>query len=216
MLNILLAEDHNIVRNGIKVLLEADTDINIVGEALNGKQALEKIESGLKIDIVLTDINMPEMDGISLIKEVKQINPTIHVVVLSMHDHEKYIIQAFAEGAMGYILKNVNADELIFALKYIANGGRYLCSELTMKIVEKMLDTKLQQSENLQPSIDFSLREIEILQLIAEGYTNSEMSEKLFLSKRTIEGHRQSLIDKTNSKNTAALIKFAVRNGFIQ
>jgi len=216
MVNILLAEDHNIVRNGIKMLLEADKDINIVGEAFDGKQALEKVTSGLEIDIVLTDINMPEMDGISLIKEVKQINPNIHVVVLSMHDHEKYIIQAFAEGAKGYVLKNVNADELVFALKYIANGGRYLCSELTMKIVEKMLDSKHQLSESPQPSIDFSLREIEILQLIAEGYTNNEMSEKLFLSKRTIEGHRQSLIDKTNSKNTAALIRFAVRNGFIQ
>lgn len=105
MLNILLAEDHNIVRNGIKMLLEADKEINVIGEAFDGKQALEKVKSGLKIDIVLTDINMPEMDGITLIKEIKQINPTIHVVVLSMHDHEKYIYQAFAEGAMGYILK---------------------------------------------------------------------------------------------------------------
>ncbi|MFD0940755.1 response regulator transcription factor [Pedobacter boryungensis] len=216
MLNILLAEDHNIVRNGIKMLLEADEEINVVGEAFDGKQALEIVKSDLEIDIVLTDINMPEMDGIALIKEIKQIKPHIHVVVLSMHDNEKYIIQAFAEGAMGYILKNVNADELVFSLKFIANGGRYLCSELTMKIVEKMLDSKQLQLENHLPNIDFSLREIEILQLIAEGYTNHEMSEKLFLSKRTIEGHRQSLIDKTNSKNTAALIKFAVRNGFIK
>ncbi|MFI5453707.1 response regulator [Pedobacter sp. UC225_61] len=216
MLNILLAEDHNIVRNGIKMLLEADKEINVIGEAFDGKQALEKVKSGLKIDIVLTDINMPEMDGITLIKEIKQINPTIHVVVLSMHDHEKYIYQAFAEGAMGYILKNVNADELVFSLKFIANGGKYLCSELTMKIVEKMLDSKLQKSDNNLPAIDFTLREIEILHLIAEGYTNNEMSEKLFLSKRTIEGHRQSLIDKTNSKNTAALIRFAVHNRLIK
>jgi DNA-binding NarL/FixJ family response regulator len=180
MLNILLAEDHNVVRNGIKMLLETDKEINVVGEAIDGKQALEKIKSGLEIDVVLTDINMPEMDGISLIQEIKKINSNTQVVILSMHDHEKYVIQAFSEGAMGYILKNVNADELVFALKFIARGGKYLCAELSMKMVENMLNSKHQQLENNQPSIDFSLREVEILELIAEGYTNNEMSENSF------------------------------------
>lgn len=215
MLNVLLAEDHNIVRNGIKMLLEASKEFNIISEATNGNEVLETIKNNDAVDIVLTDINMPEMDGITLLKEIKKINQNIYVVMLSMHDNEKYVMQAFSEGAMGYILKNVNADELIFCLKFIANGGRYLCAELTMKMIDNSLHIKQHQPTDELP-IDFSLREIEILQLIAEGYTNSEMSEKLFLSKRTIEGHRQSLIDKTNSKNTAALIKFAVLNHFIQ
>jgi DNA-binding NarL/FixJ family response regulator len=215
MLNILLAEDHNIVRNGIKMLLEANNEFKIIHEAINGKQVLELIANGEPIDIVLTDINMPEMDGITLIQEIKKISPNTHVVILSMHDNEKYVIKAFSEGAMGYILKNVNADELIFCLRFIANGGRYLSSELTMKIIEDLLHNKQYQASN-KLVIDLSLREIEVLQLIAEGYTNSEMSDKLFLSKRTIEGHRQSLIDKTNSKNTAALIKFAVLNNIIE
>ncbi len=213
MLNILLAEDHNIVRNGIKMLLETEKEFNVVGEAVNGRQVLDRVAEGLAIDLLLTDINMPEIDGITLIKEIKMLNPAIAVVILSMHDNEKYVAQAFGEGASGYILKNVGQEELIFALKLIAKGGKFLCSELSMKMVEKLLH-KQQLTEN-KIAIDFSMREIEILQLIADGLTNGEMSEKLFLSKRTIEGHRQSLIDKTQSKNTAALIKFAVLNGFV-
>lgn len=215
MLEILLAEDHNIVRNGIKMLLETEKEFNIAGEAVNGREAIDKIRNGLSVNLLLTDVNMPEIDGISLIRDVKSIDPAIHVVVLSMHDNEKYVGQAFAEGASGYILKNVNRDELVFALKFIANGGRYLCSELSMKLVENLWQHKPYQLAEDRDAIDFSLREIEVLQLIAEGFTNSEMSEKLFLSKRTIEGHRQSLIDKTQSKNTAALIRFAVLHGLV-
>lgn len=216
MLNILLAEDHTIVRNGIRMLLETDDDIKIVGEAVNGKEVLETIKTGEKIDIVVADINMPELDGISLIKEVKALNSDIQIVILSMHDNEKYVMQAFLEGAAGYMLKNVSADELIFSLKFINNGGTYLCAELTMKIVQNLIHNKQYSQHNNKVNIDFSLREIEVLNLIAEGLTNSEMSEKLFISKRTIEGHRQSLIEKTNSKNTAALIRFAVLNGIVQ
>lgn len=216
MLNILLAEDHTIVRNGIRMLLETDDDIKIVGEAVNGNEVLEKIKQKEEIDIILADINMPELDGISLIKEAKALDPNIQVVILSMHDNEKYVMQAFLEGASGYMLKNVSADELIFSLKFISNGGSYLCSELTMKIVQNLIHNKQYAPNHTKVAIDFSLREIEVLNLIAEGLTNSEMSEKLFISKRTIEGHRQSLIEKTNSKNTAALIRFAVLNGIVQ
>ena len=215
-MKILLAEDHNIVRNGIKMLLESEEGYKVVGEAMNGKQVLDKINGGEAIDIVLTDINMPEMDGISLIKEVKLINPEIKVVMLSMHDNEKYVIEAFIEGASGYMLKNVSADELIFSLKYIHNGGKYLCAELTMKMMDNLIHHKQYQHIGNQQQIDFSMREIEILQLIADGLTNNEMSEKLFISKRTIEGHRQSLLEKTESKNTASLIRFCVLNGIIQ
>lgn len=214
-MNILLVEDHNIVRNGIKMLLESEKGFIVVGEAKNGKKALDKINTGEKIDLVLTDINMPEMDGIALVKELRLTNPEIKVVILSMHDHEKYVTHAFMEGADGYILKNVSSEELLFGLKHVYAGGKYLCSELVMKMVENLI--RHQQFEYLnEQKIDFSLREIEVLQLIAEGLTNSEMAEKLFISKRTIEGHRQSLLEKTNSKNTATLIRFAVLNGIIK
>jgi len=214
-MKILLAEDHNIVRNGIKMLLETTPDIEIVGEATDGKQVIEMVNNGQAIDIVLADINMPEMDGITLTKALKKIDPEIKVVILSMHDSEKYVVQAFLEGAAGYMLKNVSADELIFSLMFIGNGGKYLCAELVMKLIDNLITHKQHQQEKTIADLDFSVREIEVLQLIADGLTNAEMSDKLFISKRTIEGHRQSLLDKTGSKNTASLVRFAVQNHII-
>jgi DNA-binding NarL/FixJ family response regulator len=212
MIKILLVEDHNIVRNGIKVLLEKDKDMLIVGEAVNGNAVLKAVEDGTEIDIILTDINMPELDGISMIKHLRAINSTIRVIVLSMHDNEKYLAAAFAEGTDGYLLKSVGAQELVFAIKHVHSGGKYLCAELGLKLLESFN----QQSKHEQQSdIDFSLREIEVLNLIAEGLTNVEIADKLFVSKRTVEGHRQSLLEKTNSKNTAMLIRFAVLQGMV-
>lgn len=216
MLNLILAEDHNIVRNGIRMLLEADKDIRIAGEAVNGREVLEMIAAGIKADIVMADINMPELDGISLIRELKKISPETRIVMLSMLDNEKYVAQAFSEGASGYLLKNVSADELVFSLKHVNAGGKYLCSELSIRLLDKLLQSSIIPDSQNSPRIDFSMREIEILHLIADGLTNSEMSDKLFISKRTIEGHRQSLIEKTGSRNTAALIRFAVLSGIVQ
>ena len=214
-MKVILAEDHNIVRNGIKMLLESQGEIRVVAEANNGLEVLSYFSEGGHADIVIADINMPEMDGISLIGQLRTLSPSTHVVMLSMLDNEKYVAQAFIEGARGYLLKNVGEDELNFALRYVAGGGKYLCAELAEKLLDKLTQTTIQQPETNGQHIDFSLREMEVLHLIAEGYTNTEMADKLFLSKRTIEGHRQALIDKTGAKNTAALIRFAVVNGFI-
>jgi len=214
-LKVILAEDHNIVRNGIKMLLESQGEITVVAEANNGLEVLNYFSEGGHANIVIADINMPEMDGISLIAQLRTLSPSTHVVMLSMLDNEKYVAQAFIEGARGYLLKNVGEDELNFALRYVAGGGKYLCAELAEKLLDKLTQTTIQHPETNGQHIDFSLREMEVLHLIAEGYTNTEMADKLFLSKRTIEGHRQALIDKTGAKNTAALIRFAVVNGFI-
>lgn len=214
MLSLILAEDHNIVRNGIRMLLEADKEISIAGEATNGLEVLEIISSGIQVDIVLADINMPEMDGIALIKELKLKSPTTQIVMLSMLDNDKYVSQAFSEGASGYLLKSVSADELIFSLKHVNSGGQYLCAELAMRLLNKSISTS--PWSRINDNVEYSMREIEILDLIAEGLTNNEMSAKLFISKRTIEGHRQSLIEKTGAKNTAALIRYAVLSGIIQ
>lgn len=214
MLSLILAEDHNIVRNGIRMLLEADKEISIAGEATNGLEVLDIIDSGIKVDIVLADINMPEMDGIALIKELKLKSPATQIVMLSMLDNDKYVSQAFSEGASGYLLKSVSADELIFSLKHVNAGGQYLCAELAMRLLNKSISTG--PLNRIKDNVEYSMREIEILELIAKGLTNNEMSAKLFISKRTIEGHRQSLIEKTGAKNTAALIRHAVLSGIIQ
>lgn len=214
MLSLILAEDHNIVRNGIRMLLEADKEISIAGEATNGLEVLDIISRGVKVDIVLADINMPEMDGITLIKELKVKSPATQIVMLSMLDNDKYVSQAFSEGASGYLLKNVSAGELIFSLKHVNAGGQYLCAELAMRLLNESISTV--PLNRINNNVEYSMREIEILDLIAEGLTNNEMSAKLFISKRTIEGHRQSLIEKTGAKNTAALIRYAVLSGIIQ
>jgi len=158
---------------------------------------------------------MPDLDGIGLIKLLKVRNPNIKVIVLSMIDNEKYVAQAFSEGSYGYLLKNVTEEELMFALKTVSNDLKYLCTELTQKLLDKLVVSISTQSEQINYHVDLTMREIEVLHLLAEGYTNQEMADKLFLSKRTIEGHRQMLIDKTKSKNTAALIRFAVANGYL-
>ncbi|WP_113662439.1 response regulator transcription factor [Pedobacter nanyangensis] len=215
MINILLAEDHNIVRNGIKMLLESDPEIQVLGEAVNGFEVLRQM-ADKTIDMILVDINMPEMDGMQLLRELKEKYSGVKVVMLSMHDHEKYVMEAFKNGSDGYLLKNIGADELLFAVKFVQQGRKYLCAELTMAMMDNLLQSKQYLVSMPDNEVDFSLRELEILQLIAEGLTNLEMSEKLFLSKRTIEGHRQSLLDKTGSKNSAALIRYGVLHGLIQ
>lgn len=216
MIKIILAEDHNIVRNGIKNLLEQDGNFQIVGEANNGKEVLDLLEKGAQPNVVLADMNMPQMDGIELIGELKKQVPRVKSVLLTMLDHEKYVIKAFKAGAMGYLLKNIGAAELIFSLKHVCKENRYLCSELAMRFLDRMAlvpDLPVHKESDL--SIDFSKREIEVLSLIAEGFTNQEIADQLFTSKRTVEGHRQSLIDKTGMRNTAALVKFALVNGII-
>lgn len=216
MINLILAEDHNIVRNGISLLLGADKEIRIQGEAVNGIEVLRMLAEGIEVDMILADINMPEMDGIALIREIKIHNPEIKIVMLSMLDNEKYLSQAFSEGASGYLLKSVSADELLFAIKHVHSGGKYVCSELSVQLLDKLMHTVNPAFDKSHHDIDFSMREIEVLHLIAEGLTNNEMSDKLYVSKRTIEGHRQSLIEKTGSRNTAALIRFAVLSGIVQ
>ncbi|MHA4894126.1 response regulator [Pedobacter sp. PWIIR3] len=214
MIKILLVEDHKIVRNGIKLILEADPQLEVVQEAKDGQQALKFLDEGLEIDIVLADIQMPEMGGIDLIGEIKLRFPEIKIIVLSMFENQKYVSQAFSKGASAYLIKNVDAAELIFCIKQVHAGQQYICAEISFKLLDHFT---LHGAINFEPgnAIVLSSREIEVLNCIAEGYTNMEIADKIFLSKRTIEGHRQSLLEKTKSKNTAALIRYAVMNGLL-
>lgn len=214
---ILLAEDHLVVRNGIKLLLDTQQTFKVIADVNNGKQVLDLLDSGVEPDIVLTDIGMQEMDGIQLIQELAERYPQIKVIVLTMLECELHVTRAFASGAKGYLIKNVSAEELIFCIKHVNNGGRYLCEELSMSFVEKAIVKNSVQPSDTEPlELDLSERELEVLHLLGEGYTNQEIAKILFLSKRTVEGHRQNLIEKTKAKNTPALIKFAVLMGLIR
>ncbi|HEX8378283.1 MAG TPA: response regulator transcription factor [Pedobacter sp.] len=215
MINVLLAEDHNIVRNGIRSLLNKQPDVTVVGEAIDGLDVLKHLEEGAEIDLVLTDINMPHLNGLDLIEKLKERSPQIKVLILTMLDHENYVIQAVNNGACGYLLKNVSEEEMMFAIRHINAGNSYVCSELTEKLLSKFSSMPQEHNKELKTTVDLSKREVEILLLIAEGHTNNEIAEKLFTSRRTVEGHRQNLLEKTGARNTATLIRFAVRNGLI-
>ncbi|WP_084498251.1 response regulator transcription factor [Pedobacter sp. V48] len=215
MLKVILAEDHNIVRNGIRMLLDNEPDFEVIAEATNGEEVLELLDNNTEAELILADINMPVMDGMTMLKAIKLVYPEVKVVFLSMLDNEKYVTQAFREGAWGYVFKNVSSDELIFSLRQVNRGSRYLCTELALNLLDRSMQENTIFTAPMESKIDFSEREVEVLQLIAEGLTNVEIAEKIFISKRTVEGHRQSLLEKTGSKNTATLIRFAVLNGFI-
>ena len=216
-IKILLAEDHLVVRNGIKLLLNSQINFNVVADVSNGMDALHTLSSDVEVDIVITDLGMINLDGLQLIQEVSAKHPHIKVIVLTMLDCEQHMFKAFEYGAKGYLVKNVGSDELIFCVNHVAQGGKYLCEELAMGFINSGIEKNRSKEFEFDPvTLDLTSRELEVLELLREGLTNLEISKKLFLSKRTVEGHRQNLIDKTKSKNTPALIKYAVLNGLIQ
>lgn len=216
MIKILLAEGHTVVRNGIKSLLEKETDIAVIAEVGDAESVLQYLQQNPLPDVIVTAITFPKMDGIQLTAEIKQLYPAIKVLILSRIEEEKYILQAFKAGAMGYMLKSVNANELTFGLRYLASTNqRYLCNEIALKLLDKLLQLTPAHTDGVGLPSDISKREIEVLVLISQGFTNEEVAGKLFTSKRTIESHRQSLINKTGTRNTAALVRYAVLNQII-
>lgn len=216
MIRIILAEDHTIVRDGIRNLLEKEPDLKVVGEALNGQEVLDMLDKGTVADMILADINMPVMTGIELAAQVTAKAMKIKVVILSMLDHERYVVKAFKAGVSGYLLKSISTDELLFALRHIHINGRYICSELALTFLDRLIVRPDQQQYEAETGIEFSNRDIEVLMLVADGLTNQEIAEKLFTSKRTVEGYRQTLIERTGARNTAALIRYAILNGLIK
>jgi len=218
MVKILLVEDHMVVRNGIKLLLESQDDFKVIGEASDGEEALLQLANNLNPDIILTDISMDNMDGMEMLKIVGQQYTSIKVVVLSMLNQIHYVIEGFEHGLSGYLLKNVDYNELLFGLRHVANGGKYMSVEISMSLLEKVSSGELfgEKRRFVTAKIEVSDREMEVLALIADGFTNIEIADKIFLSKRTVEGHRQSLIEKAQVKNTAELVKFAFQSGLLQ
>ncbi|WP_207532226.1 response regulator transcription factor [Desertivirga arenae] len=214
MIKIVLVEDHKIVRNGLKTMLEQEDDFSITGEAGNGAEAISLLQAGTKADIVLTDVNMPDMDGITLAGTLKRDYPDIKVMILSMMDNEKYVFRAFEAGISGYLLKSTGLEEMIFSIRHINNGNQVICADLGIRMLKKASRAAI-LNEDAEAAHLLTSRELEILALISEGYTNNEIAEKTFTSRRTVEGHRQSLIDKFGVKNTAQLIKHACKTGIL-
>ena len=216
MIRIALADDHKIIRDGVRAMIGQEPNFEVVAEAGNGSELLEVL-SRVPVDVAIVDINMPGMDGYEATQRIVAQYPDIRVIILSMLDNEGYITKMMEAGAKGYLLKTTGKDEFIYAIQRVATGSQYICMEIAINLLKKMNTHSVRMNNfNDKNSSDLSKREIEVLQLIAEGFTNAEIADKLFTSKRTIESHRQRLLDKTNSNNTATLIKYALSNGLIQ
>ena len=215
MTRIFLVDDHTIVRDGIRSLLATEPDIQVVGEANNGQELLDHLPT-TPTDVVLLDINMPVLDGLATTLRLRAEFPQVRVLVLSMLTHERYVGQILDAGALGYVLKNAERSEIVTAVQAVAAGKPFLCSELGMTMLRKVLAKgDLDEPETKKPN-QLTRRELEVLHLLSEGLTTGEMAEKLFTSKRTIETHRQNMLEKTQTKNTAALIKLAVTQGLVK
>ena len=209
-IRIIIADDHQLFRNGLKILLNAFPEFEVTGEASNVIEFL-KILNNTTADIALMDINMPEMDGIDATKEGLKINPEIKIIALSMYGEEEYYYKMVDAGAKGFLLKDSDISEVKEAILTIFKGGSYFSQELLYHMIQK-----IKHRENESKTSNLSKREKEILFNICEGYSNQEIADTLFISKRTVDKHRANLLGKTNSKNTASLILFAIRNKLIK
>jgi len=213
MSRIFLVDDHTIVRDGLRALLANEPGIEIVGEAGNGQELLERLAT-TPADLVLLDANMPVLDGLATTLRLRAEFPEVRVLILSMLSHERYIGQLFDAGANGYVLKSAEKGEIMVAIQTVIAGRQFLCSDLGLNMLRKVL-AKDDEMEETTKASRLSRRESEVLQLLSEGLTTNEIAEKLFTSKRTIETHRQNILEKTQTKNTAALIRLAVTQGLL-
>ncbi|HLB47248.1 MAG TPA: response regulator transcription factor [Anaerolineales bacterium] len=210
---VLIADDHTIVRSGVRLLLQAEPDIEVVGEALDGGQAVTMAES-LRPDVVLMDIAMPGTSGLEATRQIKSRFPEMCVLVLTMHRSDEYFFEMLKAGASGYILKGADTSELIGAIRTVARGEVFLYPAMAKELLRDYL-SRLQESDSSgQPAL--TPREKEILRLLAEGHSNKEIAEKLVVSPSTIHSHRTNLMKKLNLSSRYELIQYARQRGLIQ
>jgi DNA-binding NarL/FixJ family response regulator len=216
-IKVIIADDHAVVRKGLKTLLQDETQIEIISEAVDGFDTIDKVLI-LKPDVLLLDITMPDMSGLEVARILSNKMPTTHVLIFSMHANSEYIIKALENGAKGYLLKDSDKDEIMKAIKAVAKGKKYFPPDISEIIINELLrktTSKLVEKSNHKTQEAFSSltqKEIEILKLVVEGKSSREISEMLVLSIRTVDKHRSNIMKKTNAKNTADLVKMAIEN----
>ncbi len=208
----LLVDDHQLVLDGISNLLTSLEAVEVVGVANNGKRALEIIEN-IQIDLVLMDIDMPVMNGLEATAQIKKSFPHIKIIILSMHDEHAVIQKVMNLGADGYLLKNSDKDEFWAAIEKVLEGQKFFSADVTMALLNKKESSSSSDSVTLAQLTE---REVEILRNIAEGLSNKEIGEKLFISHRTVDTHRTNLMRKLEAKNIAGLVRFAIKNGLVE
>ncbi len=206
--NILIADDHQMFIDGVKALLRTEKNLDFIGEVHDGVEAMEFLEQNKNIDLLITDISMPNMDGVELTKQVKLKYPEIKVLVITMHDDRQIVSEILLAEAEGYILKNTGKTELKQAIEYLMEGSTHYSNQ----ILKLMMQRIKQHQANLNTTKPLSEREVEVIDLIVKELTTNEIADKLFISPRTVETHRKNIMIKTQSKTLVGLIKFAFRN----
>ncbi len=212
-IKVVLAEDHTIVRKGIRALLDAEDNIEVVGEAEDGQAAINQVEK-FSPDLVIMDHTMPVLNGLTATRQIKKMFPDVKILILTMHTNEEYVLQFLRAGAAGYLIKKTAPKELVTAIQAIYQGESYLSPSISKVVI----DGYVQQSSNLDSEDNYEKltdRERQILQLVTEGFSNREIAEQLSISIKTVNNHRVSLMDKLDIHNTAKLVKYAIRKGVI-
>ena len=210
MLHILIADDHGIVRAGLRMLLERQEGMTVVAEAADGVAALEQ-SLALKPDIAILDVAMPRMTGLQAARHIREQAADVHVLLLSMHDDERYLLEALKAGASGYVLKRAADTDLVDAIRAVARGHSFISPHAEGTLLKKMLDDpEADPTEKLTP------REREVVKLIAEAYTNKEIAAILNLAEKTVESHRANVLAKLGMRDRVELVRYAIRRGLIE
>jgi DNA-binding NarL/FixJ family response regulator len=213
-IRVVLADDHEIFRDGFRVMLKKQPSVELIGEAADGEELLTKVEE-LQPDVVITDIKMPKLDGIGAAKILTKKFPHIGVISLSMFDEENLIIEMLEAGAKGYLLKNAHKNEIIAAVESVFNNQTYYCNHTSRKLTKMIADSSFNPNRRA-PKPEFSEREISVMRFICQELSNREIALQLKLSVRTIEGYRERIQEKISARNTAGIVVYAIRNRIYQ
>lgn len=212
-IRILIADDHPVLRRGLKALIEEEPDMEVVGEAGNGLEAVQLAER-LRPDVVIMDISMPELDGLEATRRIREHSPSTYVLILTVHAHERYLFPVLKAGASGYVRKTAADEELIEAIRVVARGDVFLYPSATRMLLDDYL-AQVRAGYEKDSYETLSDREREILRLLAEGYTNAEIAQKLNLSVKTVETYRARIMEKLHLRTRAELVRYALRKGLI-
>ncbi|MFI5253602.1 MAG: response regulator [Bacteroidota bacterium] len=214
-IKLIIADDHEVVRSGLRAYFQNEPDIIIVGEATDGEETLDLVAKRSP-DVVLLDISMPKVNGIDATRNIKKNHPGVKVLILTIHDNEEFVFQLIAAGANGYVLKDAEKKEIIEGVRRVASGDRFFSSRISHLLIEEFIKrinaekiSRVDSHETLSP------REIDVLRGIAQGLTNQQIAEKLFISPLTVHTHRNNLMQKLNIHDIAGLVHYAIQNGFV-
>ena len=210
---LVIAEDHTVVRDGLRSLFNMENDLEVVGEAGDGMEVIRCINK-TNPDLIVLDLSMPKMDGISVIKEINKQSMNTKILILTMHRDEEFILETFRSGAHGYCLKTSSGKEVLMAIRAVLSGKQYVSPEISGKILEGYLESKKTVKEKSSWEL-LTQREKEILKLVGEGYRNKEISDYLFISVKTVEKHRSNIMEKLNLHTASALTAYAIERGLV-